>query len=146
MTTQHAPDEKDIRQRVGILVDAVRTQDLDAIRTIFAPDLVSYDIVPPLQHRGAEAKWKNWTDVFSTYQAPIDYEIRDLSVLVDGDLAVVHSLNRINGTLADGARNEYWLRWTACFRRLDGEWLIAHDHVSVPTEFPSGRSVLDLEP
>ncbi|TDD16541.1 DUF4440 domain-containing protein [Kribbella turkmenica] len=146
MTTHNAPDEKDIRERVDVLVEAVTNRDLDTVRTVFAPDLVSYDIVPPLRHLGAEAKWQNWIDVFTTYQAPIGYEVRDLSVVVDGDLAVVHSLNRIDGTLTNGARNEYWLRWTACWRRLDGEWLIAHDHVSVPTDFRSGRSVLDLEP
>ncbi|WP_433169367.1 YybH family protein [Kribbella sp. CA-247076] len=145
MTTSHPPDEQDIRQRVDVLVEAVRNRDLDTIKTVFAPELVSYDIQPPLQHLGAEAKWRNWTDVFATYQT-IGYQVHDLSVLVDGDLAVVHSLNQIDGTLGNGARNQYWLRWTACFRRQDGDWLIAHDHVSVPTEFPSGRSVLDLEP
>jgi ketosteroid isomerase-like protein len=146
MNTQHATDEKDLRERAAILVEAVKTHDLDAIKTIFAPDLVSYDIVPPLEHLGAEAKWQNWIDVFTTYQKPIDYEVRELSVVVDGDLGVVHSLNRIKGTMVNGLTNEYWLRWTACFRRIDGDWLIAHDHVSVPTDFLTGRAKLDLEP
>jgi ketosteroid isomerase-like protein len=84
--------------------------------------------------------------VFTTYQKPIDYEVRELSVVVDGDLGVVHSLNRIKGTMVNGATNEYWLRWTACFRRIGGDWLIAHDHVSVPTDFLTGRAKLDLEP
>jgi ketosteroid isomerase-like protein len=145
MTTHHATDEQDIRQRVEILVGAVRAKDLDTVKTMYAPDLVSFDIVPPLQHRGAEAKWKNWVDVFTTYQ-DIHYESRDLAVIVDGDLGVVRNLYRIRGTMANGTTNEYWLRWTACFRRIDGTWLVAHDHVSVPTDFATGRSILDLEP
>jgi ketosteroid isomerase-like protein len=145
MTTQHAQDEVDIRQRVDTLVESVRTRDLDGIKTMFAPNLVSFDIEPPLRHLGAEAKWNNWIKVFTVYQA-IDYEIRDLTVQVSGDLAVVYAVNHISGTLRSGDKNGYWLRWTAVFRKIDGTWLITHDQVSVPTDFATGRSKLDLEP
>ena len=145
MSTQHAVDEVDIRQRIDTLIEAVRTKDLDGIKTMFAPNLVSFDIEPPLRHLGAEAKWNNWIKVFTVYES-LDYETRDLTVLVSGDLAVAYSLNHISGTLQSGDRNDYWVRWTACFRKIEGDWLIAHDQVSVPTEFPTGRSVLDLEP
>jgi ketosteroid isomerase-like protein len=145
MTTQHAVDEVDIRQRIDTLVESVRTRDLDGIKTIFAPGLVSFDIEPPLRHLGAEAKWNNWIKVFTVYQA-IDYELRDLTVQVSGDLAVAYSINHISGTLQTGDTNDYWLRWTAVFRKIDGTWLITHDQVSVPTDFATGRSRLDLEP
>jgi ketosteroid isomerase-like protein len=39
-----------------------------------------------------------------------------------------------------------WLRWTACFRKIDGNWLIVHDQVSVPVDPESGRALLNLEP
>ena len=35
-------------------------------------------------------------------------------------------------------RTDLWLRWTACFRRIDGVWLIVHDHVSVPADLEHG--------
>ncbi|MFG1813687.1 YybH family protein [Kribbella sp. NPDC049174] len=145
MTTQHAIDEVDIRERIDTLVESVRTRDLDGIKTMFAPNLVSFDIEPPLRHLGAEAKWNNWIKVFTVYTA-LDYEIRDLTVQVSGDLAVAYSLNHISGTLQTGDKNDYWLRWTAVFRKIDGTWLITHDQVSVPTDFATGRSKLDLEP
>jgi ketosteroid isomerase-like protein len=145
MTTQHARDEVDIRERVDTLVESVRTMDLDGIKTMFAPNLVSFDIEPPLRHLGAEAKWNNWIKVFTVYQA-IDYEIRDLTVQVSGDLAVVYAVNHISGTLRSGDKSDYWLRWTAVFRKIDGGWLITHDQVSVPTDFATGRSKLDLQP
>ena len=37
-------------------------------------------------------------------------------------------------------------RATFCFRKIDGKWLIAHDHASVPLDFKSGRALLNLEP
>ncbi len=39
-----------------------------------------------------------------------------------------------------------WVRYTAGFRKIDGNWLIAHDQVSVPADFGSGRALLNLEP
>ncbi|MBP7619376.1 MAG: nuclear transport factor 2 family protein [Gemmatimonadales bacterium] len=52
----------------------------------------------------------------------------------------------MSGTLANGRRSDLWVRWTACFRRIDGAWLVVHDHVSVPAELAHGRAALDLRP
>jgi ketosteroid isomerase-like protein len=103
----HAVDEADIRQRIDKLVQAIRAMDLEGVKPIFAPDIVSFDIVPPLQHVGAEAKWRNWADVFTVYQRPLGYEIRDLTLTVGDDVAFGHSLNRISGTLKNGTRTGY---------------------------------------
>ena len=146
MATQHSADEADIRQRIDQLVQAIRVMDLEGVKPIYAPDIVSFDIVPPLQHMGAEAKWKNWVDVFTAYQRPLGYEIRDLTLTVGQDVAFGHSLNRISGTLKNGTRTGYWVRWTGCFQKIDGTWLIVHDQVSVPVDAASGRALLNLEP
>ncbi len=146
MATQHALDEADIRQRIGKAVAAIRTMDLNGVKPIYAPDIVSFDIVPPLQHVGAEAKCKNWLDVFTVFQRPLGYEIRDLMITAGDGVAFGHSLNRISGTLNNGNSIDYWVRWTACFRKIDGNWLITHDHVSVPVDVESGRTLPNLKP
>lgn len=147
MATQHATDEAAIRQQIDTLVKAIRAHDLESLKPIFAPDVVSFDIVPPLQHLGAEAKWKNWVDVFTTYQRPLGYEIRDLTITVGDDVAFGHSINRLSGTLRNGkATSGFWVRWTGCFRKIGGNWLIAHDQVSAPTDVASGKALLNLEP
>jgi ketosteroid isomerase-like protein len=146
MTPRHTVDEADIRQRLDSFVEAIRAMDLERVKPIYAPDLVSFDIVSPLQHLGAEAKWKNWADVFTTYQRPLGYEIRDLTITVGDDVAFARSLNRISGTLKNGERKEFWLRWTTAWRKIEGNWLIAHDQVSVPIDVQSGKALLDLEP
>jgi ketosteroid isomerase-like protein len=146
MATRHAADEADIRQRLDSFVEAVRAMDLERVKPIYALDLVSFDIVPPLQHLGAEAKWRNWADVFTAYQRPLGYEIRDLTITLGDDVAFARSLNRITGTLKSGDRKDFWLRWTTGWRKIEGNWLIAHDQVSVPIDVQSGKALLDLEP
>ncbi|TCC25280.1 YybH family protein [Kribbella speibonae] len=146
MTTQNAVSEVEIRERIDVLLTAIRTGDLDAVKTIFAPGVVSFDIEPPLRHLGAEKKWANWERVFEVFELPLDYEVRDLTVLVDGDLAVVYSLNHMNAALKVGPKIDYWLRWTSAWQKMDGQWLIVHDQVSVPTNFEDGTAAMDLMP
>jgi uncharacterized protein (TIGR02246 family) len=141
-----SPDEVDIRQRIDKLAQAIRDHDLDGVMSMYAPDVVSFDVQPPLRHVGAEAKRKNWAEAFSMFQRPLGYEIRDLAIAVGHDVAFAHSLNRISGTLKQGATAAHWVRATTCFRKIDGTWLIAHDQVSVPADLGAGRAFLDLEP
>jgi uncharacterized protein (TIGR02246 family) len=146
MTIQRATDEDDIRHRINRWLEALRAMDLEGVMSLYAPDIVSFDIVPPLRHVGAKAKEKNWMDAFAIYQRPLGYEIRDLTLTLGDDVAFGHSLNRVSGTLKNGNKTDVWLRWTGCFRKIDGNWLIAHDQVSVPTDPESGRALLNLEP
>lgn len=146
MTAQRAADEADIRRRLDQALQAIRAMDLEGVKPLFAPELVSFDIVPPLRHVGAPAKWKNWADVFAIYRPPLSYEVRDLTLTVGDDVAFGRSLNRISGTLTSGARADYWVRWTTCWRKIAGAWLIVHDHVSVPVDFAHTRAMLELEP
>ncbi len=146
MNTQRATAEAEIRAQLDRLIAAIQAMDLERVKSIYAPDVVSFDVQPPLRVMGREAKSRNWVEVFAAFQRPLDYEIRDLTIAVDGDLAFLHSLNRLTGTLRNGKRGGFWVRATACFRRIDGNWLIAHDHVSVPLDVESGRGVVDLEP
>jgi uncharacterized protein (TIGR02246 family) len=146
MATEHPRDEADIRQRIDNLVEAIHAMDLEGAMSIYAADVVSFDVAPPLQHLGAEAKRKNWIDVFATYQRPLGYEVRDLTITLGDGVAFGHSLNRISGTLKNGNRTDVWVRATTCYRKIDGNWLITHDHVSVPLDPESGRALLSLEP
>lgn len=146
MVTQRVIDEADIRKRIDTLLAALRAMDLEGVMSIYAPDIVSFDIAPPLRQVGADAKRKNWMGAFAMYQRPLGYEMRDLTITVGDDVAFSYSLNRISGTLQNGNRTDFWLRWTACFQKIEGAWLIVHDHVSVPVDFERGRALLDLEP
>jgi len=57
-----------------------------------------------------------------------------------------HSLTHVKGTLASGHITNLWVRWTACFRRIDGVWLVVHDHASVPADLEHGEAILNLTP
>jgi len=134
-----------IRRRVEDWVKAIRAKDIDGVTSLYAPDLISFDLAPPLRYFGADGKRRAWQEAFAAFSGPIAYEVRDLNVTTNGELALVHSLNHIQVTLP-GGHIDMWLRWTACFRQIDGVWLVVHDHVSVPVDPVRGQAVLNLTP
>ncbi|WP_245592581.1 YybH family protein [Actinomadura rifamycini] len=146
MPTQREQDEAGLRRHVDKIIEALGAKDLDALRRLYATDVVSFDVEPPLQHVGIEAKLKNWTNVFTVFQ-DVSYEVRDLALTVGDDVAFGHGFGRLSGTLRDGtATTGMWVRATFGFRKTDGAWLIAHDQVSVPFDISTGQGVTDLEP
>ncbi|MBC6470435.1 YybH family protein [Actinomadura alba] len=146
MPAHREVDEAKIKQQVEKIVEGIRAKDLEGLRQLYATDVVSFDVEPPLQHVGIEAKLENWTRAFTLFQ-DVNYELRDLTLTVGDDVAFGHGFGRLSGTLKNGtATSGMWVRATFCFRKTDDHWLIAHDQVSVPFDIASGKGVADLEP
>ena len=143
---EEAVAEALIRQRVENYAKAVRAKNIEGVMSLYAPDIVSFDVDPPLRYAGADNKRRAWQAFFAAHPGPVAYEVRDLAVTTQGDLAFVHSVNRVSGTLASGHISDLWVRWTACFRRIDGVWLVVHDHVSVPADLAHGKAIVNLTP
>lgn len=139
-------DETEIRNHIGKIVEGIRAKDLDGLRRLYSEDVVSFDVEPPLQHVGIDAKLKNWATAFAFFQ-DLDYEVRDLALTVGDTVAFGHCFGRLSGTTRDGtATDGMWVRATFCFRKIDGNWLITHDQVSVPFDIATGRGVTGIEP
>lgn len=141
-----AHEEAAIRQQIGKVIEGLRAKDLGALREPYAPDVVSFDVEPPLQHVGIEAKLANWARVFEVFEK-VDYELRDLTLTIGGDVAFGYAFGRLSGTMKNGvATPGMWVRVTYGLRKIDGIWVIVHDQVSVPFDLLSGNGVTDLEP
>ncbi|NUT46030.1 MAG: SnoaL-like domain-containing protein [Saccharothrix sp.] len=139
-------DEAALRRHIGKVVSGIGAKDLDGLRRLYSADVVSFDVEPPLQHVGVDAKMKNWVTAF-TFFRDVAYEVRDLALTVGEDVAFGHCFGRLSGTTGDGvAVGGMWVRATFGFRKVDGDWLITHDQVSVPFDFATGRGVTDLVP
>jgi len=141
-------DEADIRALLDRWAKAFEARDIERIMSNYAAGdaVVAYDIAPPLQYKGEDAYRKDYVEFLGQYDGPIRVEYRDMRILSSGDVGFVHSLERFSGKLKNGQQSDMWLRYTGGLRKMNGKWLIVHDHVSVPTDFESGKAVLDLKP
>ena len=140
-----AINEARIRQVLYDWAKAVRAKDLNALMSFYAPEIVSYDMIPPLRYEGGEAYRKSWEAGFEMCRT-FEMEIRDLNISASDDVAFSFSLNHMTGTDNNGEKFDVWVRWTTCFRRINGRWLIVHEHISVPLDMESGMALQDLTP
>jgi ketosteroid isomerase-like protein len=146
--TQASNDTEHIRhlieRRSAALSAKASRQALEA----YAADAVSFDLQPPLRFVGPEVRNPSGLEAwFDTWAGPIGHETRDLEVFVDGDVAYAHSLVHLTGVRTDGTHTDVWFRLTLGFRRLGGDWKIAHEHASVPFYMDgSYRAAVDLKP
>ena len=141
-------NETQIRELYNRWAKAFHAHDVDAIMSIYAPGdaLIAYDIVPPLQYLGNAAYRKDYETLLAQYDGPIEIEYRDLRIVAGDDVAFIHALERISGTLRGGQKSDIWIRATSGLRKIKGKWLIVHDHISAPVDLESGKAVLDLKP
>jgi ketosteroid isomerase-like protein len=76
MPTQREVDEAKIKQQVEKIVEGIRAKDLERLKQLYATNVVSFDVEPPLQHVGIVAKLTNWVKAFTFFQ-DVTYEVRD---------------------------------------------------------------------
>lgn len=139
-------DEAAIRESIERFAKSFRAKDADGCMAIFSPNIVSFDIIPPLQTVGADAFVTHWHEFFASYEGALDVEFPDVSVVTGDDVAFSYCLHRIAGTLKTGRKTDFWLRWTAGWRKTGGRWLVVHEQVSVPLDFATGKGLMDLKP
>jgi uncharacterized protein (TIGR02246 family) len=138
--------EDQIRALLDERVRAIHDKDAQALVSAYAPDIVSFDALPPLQRLGAEAVQTRAEEWLGWYDGPVGYDIRDLRITAGDDTAFASYLYRVTGTMTNGSAVDMWVRSTICLRKSGGDWLIAHEHTSVPFDAESGRATLDLAP
>src|SRR5262245_10210655 len=90
--TQDDVTETLIRKRVEDFAKAIGAKDIDRVMALYARDLVSFDLTPPLRRFGADEKRRAWQDAFAALSGPVAYDVRDLDVTTNGEVAFVHSL------------------------------------------------------
>ncbi|MGH3681145.1 MAG: YybH family protein [Natronosporangium sp.] len=141
-----ASTESEIRESLDRRSEAAWDKDLDRLMSLYAPEVVYFDVVPPLRYVGADALRERFRHWFTLWDGPIGQQLGDLTVMAGGEFAAAYMLVRASGTLKIGREVGYWIRVTDCFRRSAGGWLVTHEHVSLPVDVQSGTVVMDLVP
>lgn len=145
--TAKATAEAEIRALIDDWAEALRAKDINGIMSHYAADIVTFDLAPPLQYTGADALKKSLEEWFPTFRGSVGYEIRGLNITASDDIAFCRSLNRISGTRTDGGQTDVWVRGTVCCRKIDGKWMVTHEHVSVPFYMDGTvKAAVDLKP
>ena len=141
-------DESAIRALQDRFAAAFNSGDVDEIMKNYVPDksFILYDIVPRKEYIGADAYRKAWIEMFTHFKGKPQIAISDLTITVDGNVAFGHSFQHVTGTDTHGHPVDRWVRVTDAYRKIDRNWLIAHEHISTPVDFSTGKLVPFTKP
>lgn len=129
---RNVSDETAVRDVIEAWAAAVRRKDYAEILQNHSPDFVMFDVPPPFKSVGLEEYRKTWDLFFSWSSGPVRFDIQELDVTAGADVAFAVASMRCEGPGFDGKFEPLDFRLTMGLKRIDGRWMIAHEHHSVP--------------
>lgn len=138
----------EVRRVIEKWAEAVRAGDLEWSVAPFLPDVLQFDVGTPLRREGQEKvreRLQEWIEGYVPGKGP-GFSLLDLEVFESTDVAYATCLCHVTGTLKSGAEVDMWVRNTFGLRKFEGQWRIAHQHMSSPLEFSTMKGALDAKP
>jgi uncharacterized protein (TIGR02246 family) len=136
MTTTNE-DEAAIRDLIDEWSAAARRKDYDGVLKRHAPDILMFDVPGPFQSEGIGAYRKTW-DLFFGCMAqmaqPPKFDFSDIRVTAGSDVAFVSAHGHCFTPNESGTPDELDFRLTMGLKKIAGEWVVVHEHHSVPAD------------
>ena len=125
-------DEILIHELIENWAKAVRATDFSGILANHSTDMLMFDVPPPMESKGIEAYRKTWVLFFCASPEPIAFDIESMDIVAGVDVAFVTALMQCAEKGKNGERIRLDFRLTVGLRKIDGRWMILHEHHSVP--------------
>ncbi len=130
------------------LLDRFKAHDLDGIMSCYLQDesLLVFDVVIPRQYLGAKAYRKDWADLLEMLPGPIEAEAIEPFAEADHDMGYGHMVVHYIMTDKQGKKVDLSARFTDVYKKINGKWLVVHEHTSWPVDFATGKADLQSKP
>lgn len=97
----------------------------------WADDALWFDI-PAFASKGIRPAYEMFDREFGKLKT-CDVEILSMETVINGDMGIVCSVQRLSTVSQDGTVNPpITVRQTDCFEKRDGQWKLIHQHTSIP--------------
>lgn len=117
--------EAEIAELIDRWAAAVRAHDIEGALRDRSADIVMFDVPEPLQAKGIDAYRDTWRLYFGDAGSR-RFRLLETRIVADGNLAWVHAI--LQCTTDDQPAG----RLTMGLRRIDGRWVVEHEHHSFP--------------
>jgi uncharacterized protein (TIGR02246 family) len=135
------PAEDEIRAVMGAWSEALEARDPEGLAAGCASDVRLFDVKPPYEIRGRKQYRAMWQECLPYFPEKFRSERSGLEIAVSGYVAFAHCMHRIVPIGEEHPAAAMWMRVTACFRRIGGQWQAVHEHVSIPFDPTTGQAV-----
>ena len=125
-------EHTEIRRLIMDWSAAVRRKDYDGVLKSHSPEVLMFDVPPPFQSEGIDAYRKTWDLFFGWMAGPPKFELSDVRITAGQSVAFVTARGQCYGPNGQGGHEDLDFRLTLGLRKSNGDWVIEHEHHSVP--------------
>jgi uncharacterized protein (TIGR02246 family) len=125
-------DEAEIRALVERWSAGVRDQDRAEIRKDHDDDILMFDVPPPFHSRGIEEYMATWETFLSSSEKPVTFNFTEVEVTAGVDVAFATAVGHCVNIDKTGQREPLKFRLTMGLRKIGGQWIVTHEHHSLP--------------
>ncbi len=127
-----ATDEACVRQLIEQWAEAVRARNIEGILAHHTDDFVMFDVPPPFESTGLEAYRKTWDLFYAWSDDPPVFAFDDLRVTAGDTVAFAVASMHCTVKNEKGGFEPLKFRVTIGLRKVAGQWLVTHEHHSIP--------------
>ncbi len=139
-----AADEAAIRAALNDITTAYQVRDAHRAMASYAPDVLVFDLPPPLEQEGKTGNLKTTQVVMEYSTGPMIFDYRDVNVtILDPQYAYSTAIVALAWKMKDGSAVNLLDRTTDIWQKINGKWLIIHEHNSVPVDMVTGKAVFN---
>lgn len=119
---------------------AYEALDVDAFLSLYSDDVRVFDVAEPAEYPNKSAWSAQVTGWFGSLAGSAECEFDDVHIIESEELAVITTHVEYQGTVAgeedeETQEMEIDARATFVLQKFDEEWLVIHEHTSIPVEF-----------
>ena len=125
-------NESGVRDLLERWAVAVRAKNMSEVLANHSPDFQMFDVPLPFESRGLVAYEDTWELFYSSPPDPVAFDIKWLEVVAGEDVAFAFAHMQCVEPTEKVQRTPLDFRLTVGLQKLEGRWIIVHEHHSVP--------------
>jgi ketosteroid isomerase-like protein len=128
---------------IKALENYIQTEtDMDKLAGYYAPDAFVLDIYAPGIYKGREQIKAGFAPQLAAIRS-MKHEMTEMNVATNGRFACAAMQIHFDTVLKSGQALKMSVREIDAFKKIDGKWQIAQQHVSLPVDAKTGMAVVD---
>jgi uncharacterized protein (TIGR02246 family) len=134
VSNKRSKDKAELHELIERWVRAIRAEDLDGILANHSSEILMFDLPGPVQLKGIDAYKNSWLPLFDWIRGGGAFDLSEVTITAGDDVAFATALIHCLGTDANGRKVVTEGRLTIGLRKIDGQWVVMHEHHSEPSD------------
>lgn len=119
---------------------AVIAHDTDILMQQCAQNVSLFDVSTQINGvKEYRAEWEKFTPYFMD---GMQISRRDMKLYASESLAVLHCHSKVEHSALKGQLQMPWCRTTLCLQKIQGQWRVVHQHISMPVDMMTGKAIV----